>query len=444
MKILLTGFTPFPGVDVNPTTHIIREIANRQYPGLEIVAEVLPTAYDDAGARVEALIAGNSPDAVVCLGVAQRRSAISLERVARNRDSATQPDNAGAIRDNAPIVPDGAETYFSTLPLERFQVALAAQGVPVEFSDDAGAYVCNHVFYRARYALERAAQTIPCGFIHVPGLGDEPPGLPLETMIAAVEMCWREIGEVPPGAMQYDEATAAQYARSRGIQAGVLRGLIVTGGVTASSQVAEIGCGTGNYISALVDQTGCAGWGIDPSGNMLAHARQQSGKVTLQPGTAHDTGLPSGMFDLVYSVDVIHHLNDHAAYFREAYRLLRPGGKLCTVTDSEAIIRARQPLSTHFPETVAPELARYPRIADLEAILVQVGLQRIENEVVESRTALTDITAYREKAFSALRLIAEADFQRGLAQLERDLSEAGSIQHVSRYLLVWGGKLETV
>lgn len=193
MKILLTGFTPFPGVDVNPSALIVQEIANQRYPGLEIIAEVLPTAYDTAGARVEALIGEQRFDAVVCLGVAQSRSAISLERVARNRDSTAKPDNDGAIRENTPIVQDGAETYPATLPLERFQVALAQQGIPVEYSDDAGAYVCNHVFYRARHALERPGQLIPCGFIHVPGIGDDPPGLPLKMMIAAVETCLRKM-----------------------------------------------------------------------------------------------------------------------------------------------------------------------------------------------------------------------------------------------------------
>ncbi|MCB9456586.1 MAG: methyltransferase domain-containing protein [Anaerolineaceae bacterium] len=446
MRILLTGFTPFLDVDVNPTALIIEHMATQHYPGLEIIAEVLPTMYDTAGARIEALITEHTPDSVVCLGVAQGRSAINLECVARNRDSTTRPDNAGAIRDDTPIIPDGAETYLATLPLARFQAALTGQGIPVVYSDDAGAYVCNHVFYRARHALEQQGRAIPCGFIHVPGIGEEPPGLPLATMIAAVEMCLHEIAAslndsqpAHTGKLNYD-ALAAQYARSRGIHPAVLNSLAMTGGVTSSSKVAEIGCGTGNYINGLVTHTDCAGWGIDPSNEMLAYARQQPTALHIQPGFAHETGLPPGLFDLVYSVDVIHHLDDTAAYFREAYRLLRPGGKICTVTDSEAIIRTRQPLSTHFPETIAPELARYPHIADLESSMSQVGFQGIEQQAAEDRTRLTDISAYREKVFSALHLIAEEDFQRGLAHLEAELQEKGAVVRVSRYVLLWGIK----
>ncbi|MCB9453469.1 MAG: methyltransferase domain-containing protein [Anaerolineaceae bacterium] len=437
MKILLTGFTPFLDVDVNPSALIVTHIANQRYPGLEIITEVLPTMYDAAGARIEALVTEHTPDAVVCLGVAQSRSAISLERVARNRDSTIRPDNAGAIREDTPIIPDGAETYLSTLPIERFKAVLAKQGIPVEYSDSAGAYVCNHVFYRARHVLEQQGRAIPCGFIHVPGMGDEPPGLPLETMIAAVESCLHEIAQ--PGTIHYD-ALAAQYAPNRSTHPGVMNDLLVSGGVRASSKVAEIGCGTGNYLSALVSQTGCEGWGIDPSAEMLAYARQQPAAIRVQPGSADNTELSPGVFDLVYSVDVIHHLSDTAAYFREAYRLLRSGGKLCTVTDSEEIIRTRQPLSTHFPETIAPELARYPRIADLESSMGEVGFGQIGQRTVEQQTALTDITAYREKAFSALHLIAEEDFQRGLARMEAELQEKGAVLRVSRYVLLWGMK----
>jgi hypothetical protein len=52
---------------------------------------------------------------------------------------------------------------------------------------------------------------------------------------------------------------------------------------------------------------------------------------------------------------------------------------------------------------------------------------------------LSDIQAYRDKAFSALLLISEAAFQRGIERMEQDLS-TGPIPCVSRYLLLWGTK----
>ncbi len=119
--------------------------------------------------------------------------------------------------------------------------------------------------------------------------------------------------------------------------------------------------------------------------------------------------------------------------------MLKADGKLCTVTDSEWIIRRRQPLATYFPETVEADLERYPTMAELREAMKQVGLAKIAEEQVEFAYQLTDIQAYREKAFSSLYLIPEEAFQKGIERMEQDLKR-GPIRCVSRYLLLWGTK----
>ncbi len=172
---------------------------------------------------------------------------------------------------------------------------------------------------------------------------------------------------------------------------------------------------------------------------MLAHARARSSTVTFQTGRAEVLDFASDTFDLVFSVDVIHHVVDRPASFREAYRILRAGGRVCTVTDSEDIIRRRQPLSEYFPESVAVELARYPKIADLEDFMRQAGFTDLRQQTVEYAFTTTDIQAYRDRAFSSLHLISEAAFQAGIRRMEADLQKA-PIQCVPRYLLLWGSK----
>ena len=219
----------------------------------------------------------------------------------------------------------------------------------------------------------------------------------------------------------------------------VLKGLLAGGDVRRASHVLEVGCGTGNYISAMAAYTGCAAWGIDPSEQMLAHARARSTAVAFQSGWAEALDFSPDTFDLVFSVDVIHHVVDRPASFQEAYRVLRSGGRLCTVTDSEDIIRRRQPLSVYFPESVAVELARYPTIADLSESIRQAGFTSLGEQIVEYAFTTTDIQAYRDKAFSSLHLISETAFQAGLRRMEADLQK-GPIQCVPRYLLLWGSK----
>ena len=94
-------------------------------------------------------------------------------------------------------------------------------------------------------------------------------------------------------------------------------------------------------------------------------------------------------------------------------------------------------------ETIEVELARYPPIDALRALYEQTGFVDLDEQTVEIRYSLTDITAYREKAFSALHLISEDAFQQGIARMERDLQ--GGDRHtpipcVSRYAVLCGKK----
>ena len=121
---------------------------------------------------------------------------IHLERVAVNFDDADIPDNAGVSRTGQRIVPDGPPSYQSTLPLVRMREALIQRGIPAIISDDAGSYVCNHVFYLARHELERLGIGSLCGFVHVPQMSENTRvgarpmhGLTLDVMIEAVECC---------------------------------------------------------------------------------------------------------------------------------------------------------------------------------------------------------------------------------------------------------------
>ena len=232
----------------------------------------------------------------------------------------------------------------------------------------------------------------------------------------------------------YDQI-AAEYARNRQVHPQVLEALCQA--VSETSRVLEVGCGTGNYAIALASRTGCACWGIDPSAEMLSKARARSSDVRFALGRAECPDFGRGSFDLVFSVDVIHHVQDRPTAFREAHRVLAAGGRVCTVTDSEWILRHRQPLATYFPETVPVELERYPSIAELRAWMEKAGLDEIAESTVECRYPLTDIQAYRDKAFSVLHHIPEGAFRRGIARMERDLP-AGPIPCVSRYTMLWG------
>ena len=236
----------------------------------------------------------------------------------------------------------------------------------------------------------------------------------------------------------YDRC-AHEYSQHRRVHPEVLRRLLLDGGLTRDRRILELGCGTGNYTNAIHKAAGCGCWGIDPSVAMLREATAQCSAARLHVGRAETLGFPEDAFDLVFSVDVIHHVADRAACFREAHRVLAPGGQVCVVTDSEEIIRTRVPLTRYFPETIEIELRRYPRLDELKELMTAAGFGGLAVVSVEYAYRLEDIGSYRDKAFSCLHLIPPEAFERGLARLEHDLRH-GPIPCISRYVMLWGRK----
>jgi ubiquinone/menaquinone biosynthesis C-methylase UbiE len=232
---------------------------------------------------------------------------------------------------------------------------------------------------------------------------------------------------------------AADYARHRRVHPGVVAELIASGPITARTRVLDVGCGTGNYAAVLSEQTEGRFSGVEPSQEMRNRARDAARWDSLAAGTAEHLPFANAQFDLVMSTDVIHHVGDRAAYFREACRVLVPGGRMVTVTDSHDDIAQRRPLSSHFPETVPIELARYPELSQLVAEMTAAGFQDIQLAQVRDEYELHDFEPYRDKAFSSLLLLDDEAFARGLRRLEEERAR-GPIPCVSLYTMIWGDK----
>ncbi len=238
--------------------------------------------------------------------------------------------------------------------------------------------------------------------------------------------------------VNYD-GLARDYAQHRRAVPSFTEALLQGGSLTRGSRVLELGCGTGNYVRALEDAVGCGCWGIDRSGEMLVRAQAHASAVEFSLGDATRLEFADESFDLVFSIDVIHHVDARDKFYEEAYRVLRSGGRLCTMTHSEELIRHAMVMSRYFPETIEADLARYPRIAALCAWMQDAGFGGLSNVTISSPLEIADSGCYAAKAFSSLHAIPQDAFERGLAWLERDLS-AGPVAGVLRQSVLWASK----
>ncbi len=112
-------------------------------------------------------------------------------------------------------------------------------------------------------------------------------------------------------------------------------------------EVADLGSGTGYFTFRLAEAVGDDGkvYAIDINEEMNASidkqaVTKQADNVRTVLAVEHDPLIPEKV-DLIFSVNMYHHLQDRAAYFKNAARYLKPGGRV-------AIIDFREGAFKHF------------------------------------------------------------------------------------------------
>ncbi|MCR1950479.1 pyroglutamyl-peptidase I [Clostridium sp. DSM 100503] len=167
MKILITGFDPFGGENINPALEAVKKLPDTILDN-EIIKLEIPTVFRKSLETIEENIIKHNPDVVISVGQAGGRFGVTPERVAINIDDARIKDN----EDNQPIdisiFEDGEAAYFSNLPIKSMVKEMVDNGIPASVSNTAGTFVCNHVMYGILYLIDKKYPNIRGGFIHVP------------------------------------------------------------------------------------------------------------------------------------------------------------------------------------------------------------------------------------------------------------------------------------
>jgi ubiquinone/menaquinone biosynthesis C-methylase UbiE len=134
------------------------------------------------------------------------------------------------------------------------------------------------------------------------------------------------------------EQAAAQWddMRSSFYNADVIDALAEHGRVTATSQVADVGTGTGFVAAGLAGRVASV-IGIDNSPAMLAVAADNLAalgveNVQLAEGHLDDLPLPDHSVDTALANMVLHHAPDPSRMLAEMARIVRPGGTI-VITD---------------------------------------------------------------------------------------------------------------
>lgn len=145
--ILVTGFQPFLGEAINPSTLLLREL--RGLPHVETL--LLPVEYDGSFHNLKVHLQQKF-QFLLMLGQAGGAANIRLERVALNLEDAAISDEGKTLRQGHLIEVSGPAAQFSDLPLNQWCQKIQSQqpeiGHRIEVSNHAGTYVCNSLYYK--------------------------------------------------------------------------------------------------------------------------------------------------------------------------------------------------------------------------------------------------------------------------------------------------------
>ena len=184
MRVLLTGFEPFGGSDVNSSWETAARVEQLAPIGVELVVLQLPVSFKRAGETVIEILQTKRPDVLVMLGQRGKGQSVDIERIAVNLMDSANPDNDGYCPQEQLIQADGESAYFCNLPVKALRDALLQRNMPAKVSNSAGLYVCNSTYYNALYEIDKQDLSAQAVFVHLPKISNE---FPLDLLTESVK-----------------------------------------------------------------------------------------------------------------------------------------------------------------------------------------------------------------------------------------------------------------
>jgi pyroglutamyl-peptidase len=209
LRILITGFGPFPGAPFNPTMPLVERLMRLRRPAFDDVklsSHIFHVTYATVDRELPKLLAKHRPDAMLMFGLANRTAHLRIETRARNAITTIWPDADGTRMRKGSIAADENALMFGPHTAKLLRAALAT-GVDARASRDAGAYLCNYLSWRAIEATQHKDGPHLAAFIHIPllardGTATRPGSISLESLVDAGEAMLAELVRLTRGAVR--------------------------------------------------------------------------------------------------------------------------------------------------------------------------------------------------------------------------------------------------
>jgi pyroglutamyl-peptidase len=172
LRILVSGFGPFPGAPYNPTQALVARLTRLRRPAfanVELPSHIFPVTYQAVDRELPLALAEHKPHALLMFGLAGRTKFVRIETRARNAVTMLWPD-AAQTRARKGSIADGADAQRFGPHTAKLLRAAEGTGLDARASRDAGSYLCNYLSWRAVEAVKANDGPRLAAFVHVPPL----------------------------------------------------------------------------------------------------------------------------------------------------------------------------------------------------------------------------------------------------------------------------------
>jgi pyroglutamyl-peptidase len=170
LRILITGFGPFPGAPYNPTQPLVARLTRLRRPAfddVELIGHIFHVTYNTVDRELPELLRKHRPQALLMFGLADRTHHMRIETRARNAVTTLFPD-ADRNRARKGSIVGGADAVMLGPHTARLLRAAVGTGIDARASRDAGSYLCNYLSWRAIEAVTGGDGPRLAAFVHVP------------------------------------------------------------------------------------------------------------------------------------------------------------------------------------------------------------------------------------------------------------------------------------
>ena len=214
--------------------------------------------------------------------------------------------------------------------------------------------------------------------------------------------------------------------------------------LNSGTMVLDVGCGTGaasRYAAEFVGLNGRVA-GVDINAGMIEVAKS----LSESPGTpidwyensAFELPFEENTFDVALSAQTIQFLDNRVAALKEIQRVLRPEGQLaisvwCEVEHNPYFDALMKAVANHLGAETASGLGAaftLSKPSEIEGLLVEAGLQKIEVEMCELNLKMPEIRKFATRHISATPM--SASFSASSESIQKDIVDEVA-DHLAAY-----------